>query len=100
MQIKLKYRLAQVLVKQLRDFTQAEKILKHLKKYCNTYGKLDMFKEANSLMAKASEYKNTRDAGKVKVKEIVEKGIDTAEYTSDKIEIKIIEGKGRGVVAK
>ena len=99
-QIKMKYRLAQVLVRQLRDYTQAEKILKHLKKYCNTYGKIDMFKEANALMAKASEYRNTRDAGKVKVKEVVERAAaEIAEHTSDKIEIRLIDGKGRGVFA-
>ena len=74
MLIKLKYRLAQVLVHQLRDYRQAEKILKHLKKYCNTYGKLDMFKDVNALMARASAHRNARDAGKVKVKEIVDHG--------------------------
>jgi len=59
-----------------------------------------MYKEVNALMTKASEYRNTRDAGKIKVKEIVEKGNDVSEYTSEKIEIRLSEGKGRGVFAR
>jgi hypothetical protein len=58
-----------------------------------------MFKDVNALMARASAHRNTRDAGKVKVKEIVDHGSDVSDYTSEKIEIRMIEGKGRGVVA-
>ena len=72
-QIKIKFRLSTVLSQHLRDFTQANSILKHLKKYCNTYHKLDLFKEASALYEKQSELINNRDKGKFKIKDIVMK---------------------------
>lgn len=109
MQIKIKFRLATVLSQHLRDFKQANSILKHLRKYCNTYQKLDMSKEASALHEKQGELVNNRDKGTFKVKDIVmkyqpERPLDiltqVADYVNDKLEIRFIEGRGRGFFAK
>lgn len=76
MQIKLKYRLALVLVRYFRDHAEAGRIIKHLKKYCNTWGKVEMYKEVEELRNRIGEYVNARDKGRFKVKEIVERGVE------------------------
>ena len=113
--IKMKYRLALILSQYLRDYQHSNKILKHLKKYCNTYQKLDLFKEANALYEKQSELINNRDKGKFKIKEIIEKYVypakaqdamtQIADYINDKIEIRWIQSESgvnlrRGLFAK
>lgn len=41
-----------------RDNAQSLTILKHLKKYCNTYSKLDLFQQTVTLHEKVSELYN------------------------------------------
>lgn len=55
--IKMKYRLAVVLAN-LREYEQAKNILKHLKKYCNLYEQIDLFKQTNILFDKMSSLIN------------------------------------------
>ena len=114
--IKLRYRLALSLA-HLRDYEQAASILKHLKKYCNTYRCLDLFTACQRLDDKVSELVNHQMKGKYQgvafagvpghipgpgfnyLEECsnIERNIN--DYVSDKLQIKQIEGQGRGVFA-
>ena len=61
--IKLRHRLALSLA-HLRDYDQSASILKHLKKYCNLYERLDMWKVCEKLHLKVCELLNNQSKGK------------------------------------
>ena len=89
--------MALILTDYLRDYSQANTILKHLKKYCNTYNKLDLYKEVNALNEKEGQFSNNRDKGKFRVQTIIENykkdkphdvSTNIAEYVYEKLEIR------------
>ena len=89
-QIKLKYRLAYVLCYYLRDYEQAHKVLKHLKKYCNTWERVDLFKEADELHMRVSELQNNY-RGKLAMKQVVDEAGNNksiGEYMGSKVGIR------------
>jgi tetratricopeptide (TPR) repeat protein len=114
--IKLRYRLALSLT-HLRDYEQALHILKHLKKYCNTYNELGMFRDCQRLEDKVSELANQQMKGKYRgvsfagvpghvpgpgfdyLEECSNVHANVNDYVSEKLAIKEFPGQGRGVYA-
>lgn len=60
----------------------------HLKKYCNLYEQIDLFKQTSTLHEKTSMLINNIKSGKFRIKSIIEEGISEQEIQDQNKKLK------------